>query len=120
MIALAVINGLVGLALFLFPLQTASVWPWSLTPLTARVIGGWQLASAALQWMLARQPTLETAKVGLLANVVVTTLLLVGALLHSASLNGPPLAIALYLLNTIVLGGFSAFSWLDAARRPSR
>ncbi len=120
MVALAAVAGLVGLALFLFPQRAASVWPWSLTPLTGRVIGGWYLASAALQWMLAQQRTLETAKVGLLANVVVTTLLLVGALVHSASFDGPPFAVVLYLLNTIMLGGFSVFSWLYAARRPSR
>jgi hypothetical protein len=32
---------LLGLALLLFPDQTAPLWPWTLTTLTARVIGAW-------------------------------------------------------------------------------
>lgn len=33
-----------GLALLLAPQATAPIWPWALTPLTARAIGAWSLA----------------------------------------------------------------------------
>jgi hypothetical protein len=33
-----------GFALFVAPLSTMSLWPWTLTPLTARAIGAWLLS----------------------------------------------------------------------------
>jgi hypothetical protein len=39
----AVVLGLLGLGLLLFPDSVASFWPWMLTPLTARAIGAWLL-----------------------------------------------------------------------------
>jgi hypothetical protein len=33
-----------GAALFVAPLLTAQLWPWTLTPLTARAIGAWLIA----------------------------------------------------------------------------
>ena len=37
----------IGLILFLIPSWAESVWPWTLTPLTARTVGAWLLALAA-------------------------------------------------------------------------
>jgi hypothetical protein len=37
-----------GVALFLFPGSVASWWPWTLTALTARVLGAWLLGLAAM------------------------------------------------------------------------
>src|SRR5205823_5260432 len=34
----------VGLGLFMFPQSLALVWPWALTPLTARAVGAWLAA----------------------------------------------------------------------------
>jgi len=117
MLALAVLYGAVGLGLFLLPNQMAALWPWSLTPLTSRVIGGWWFSGAALQFMLAKQETLHTAYVGLFANVLVTSLLLVGALIHRDDFDGPQVSIWLYLLSNLFLGGFSAYSWIQSAKR---
>ncbi len=39
----AVVLGLLGLGLLLFPEPVATFWPWTLTPLTARAIGAWLL-----------------------------------------------------------------------------
>lgn len=114
MLAFALVHGLIGLALFAIPGQTASLWPWSLTPLTARVIGGWWASAAALDIMLARQKTLHTARVGLFANMLITSLLVIGVLLHVNDLNGPQVSIGLYLLLNLLLGGYSAYSWIKA------
>jgi hypothetical protein len=43
----------VGLALFVDPVGQADIWPWSLTPLTARAIGAWCIGlgvAAAQAW----------------------------------------------------------------------
>jgi hypothetical protein len=114
MLGFASLYGVVGLGLILFPAQAAPLWPWSLTPLTARVIGGWWLSGATLQFMLGRQETFHTARVGLFANLLVTSLLLVGALLHFEEFNGPPISTSLYLLLNLFLGTFSAYSWIQS------
>jgi len=114
--AAAVVSLVVGLALFLFPAAITPWWPWSLTPLTARVIAGWLLGGAALQIMLARQRTLETARVGLLATIIVGVLLLGGALWHRSSLNGPQLTIAIYLLFHLGLASVALGTWIGAQR----
>ena len=113
----AIVYGVIGLGLFLLPDQMAALWPWSLTSLTSRVIGGWWLSGAALQIMLAKQETLHTARVGLFANVLVTSLLLVGALLHWGDFDGPQVSTRFYLLSNLFLGGFSAYSWIQSVKR---
>ncbi|HSL30176.1 MAG TPA: hypothetical protein VK900_13330 [Anaerolineales bacterium] len=110
------IQALIGAALFLFPEHVSPLWAWSLTPLTSRVIGGWWLSGAALQLMLARQETLHTAYVGLLANLLINSLLVAGALLHFGELNGPPASIAFYFSFCLALVGISAFSWFRAGK----
>src|SRR5439155_17396134 len=42
--ALAV--GVIGLLLFLDPVRWASIWPWTLTPLTGQAVGAWLLGIA--------------------------------------------------------------------------
>jgi hypothetical protein len=114
LLGFTVIYAVAGLALFLFPEQASDFWPWSLTPLTARVIGGWWLSGAALQIMLAQQKTLATARVGLFANSLVSFLLLTGALYHFKEFDGPQISIWLYLLLSLFLGGFSVYSWIQS------
>jgi hypothetical protein len=42
----AVVMALAGAALLLFPGETSDLWPWPLTTLTARAIGGWLVTLA--------------------------------------------------------------------------
>ena len=114
MLTFAAIYGVIGSALFFFPEQVLPLWAWSLTPLTARVIGGWWLSGASLQYMLSQQQTLHTAWVGLVANILVTCLHLIGALLHFADFNGLRVSLWLYLLLNFSLGGFSMYSWIQS------
>jgi hypothetical protein len=56
MLVFAIVSGIVGVALWVWPslfpassdLGAVPWWAWSLTPLTARVVGGWYLAAATL------------------------------------------------------------------------
>src|SRR5262245_59869676 len=123
MAALAAVSLLVGFALFVWPwivpsATPASVvpwWPWSLTALTARVVGGWYLAAATLQLTLAGQRSIATARVGLFGLMVVTTLQVMGALRYTGAFNGPVLAAGLYLLNAMSVFAFSALAWVFGA-----
>jgi hypothetical protein len=120
----ATINGIVGLALWLWPaivpasavLGAVPWWAWSLTPLTARVIGGWYLASTALFVTLSRTHPFEAVRVALLGVMCATGLELLGAVLHTKSFNGPMFMIGLYLLNAAVVLGFALFTWFRMAR----
>jgi hypothetical protein len=104
MLAFAAASAVVGLALFIAPTDVGQHWPWSLTPLTGRVIGGWYLSGAMLQWMLSRTRDVETARVGLLATVSVTVLQLLGALLNHDHFDGTSWSVAVYLGYSAVLG----------------
>jgi hypothetical protein len=117
MSAYAVLFGVVGLALFLVPDTMGEYWPWSLTFLTARVLGGWYLASAALAAALARESRLENAGIALGSVMLVTGLLLLGAALHRAEFDGPPASVALYLAVVAAYGLSGAALWQAARRR---
>ena len=118
LLGFAVASAVVGLGLFVAPTHVADIWPWSLTPLTARVIGGWYLSGAVLQWMLFRTRDVATARVGLLATVGVTVLQLLGAALQHSHFNGPSWAVALYVAYSAVLGLLAAAMLLPALLRP--
>jgi hypothetical protein len=104
MLGFAVASAATGLALFIAPTHVGDIWPWSLTPLTGRVIGGWYLSGAALQWMLWRTRDVQTARVGLLATIGVTVLQLLGAMLNHTHFDGPSWAVGLYIGYSAVLG----------------
>ncbi len=93
-------------------------WPWSLTPRAARAAGGWYLGAAALNWMLARQRSLNAAKVGLFALVLVKTLQLIGALFCESAFDGPSLARTLYIVQGAIILGYSSLTWCWTLRAP--
>jgi hypothetical protein len=115
--AFAVASALIGLVLFIAPSTIADIWPWSLTPLTGRVIGGWYLSGAALQWMLSRARHVETARVGILGTLGVTTLQLLGAVLNHDHFDGRTWAVALYAAYAATLGLVALWSWSPALQR---
>jgi len=115
--AFAVASTVIGLALFIAPTTVADIWPWSLTPLTGRVIGGWYLSGAVLQWMLSRTRHVEIARVGILGTIGVTTLQLLGALLNHSHFDGPSWAVTLYVCYAALLGVVALWSWSPAFTR---
>ena len=80
----AAVGGAVALfaaALFLlWPEGVADVWPWTLTPLTARVLGSYVATIATLGLILSRDPRWSSWKVIAETLLVFLAFLLVGAL----------------------------------------
>lgn len=113
----AVVFGAVGLALFVLPRPVSDLWPWSLTPLTSRVIGGWYLASATLALVLSRERSMVGAWIGLSAGLVVTPLLLIGATVHRDQFDGPALSTSLWLITVAGYGLTSLFYWRAGRNR---
>lgn len=106
MLLCALINGVLGVALWLSPAVFGSTpggavpwWAWTLTPLTAQVVGGWYLAAAALYWTLSQPQTQQAVRIGVFGSLCATGLELLGAVLHAGQFNGNPMMTAIYLLN---------------------
>lgn len=108
-----------GLALFLAPASQAALWPWPLTPLTARVVAAWLVAfglGAVLTWRqgdLTRTDVAATAY-GLLAVLQVVVLLRFAGTVRWAA---PATWVYLALLASILAG--SAYA-LRRLRRQDR
>ena len=109
----------VGAALFLAPAGEALLWPWPLTPLTARVVAAWLLAfglGAILTWRqgdLARTDVAATAYALLAVLQVVVLLRFVGTVRWAAPATWAYVA----LLVSILVG--SAYA-LGRLRRQDR
>lgn len=123
MSVLSIVTGIIGIALILWPFLfktqgTNSVvtwWAWTLTPLTARVAGGWYLAASVLYATLRREYTLDRVKIGLFSLILVNGLQLIGALLYRDAFNGPILGVILYLLISLTSLVFAIYTWIRRA-----
>ncbi len=118
----AVILTFIGLVLFFSPQRVLSILAWSPSQLDSMVLGSWHFAAAALQWGLAEQRTLATARVGLVMNIIVAGLLLIAVPIYRDAFNGPPLTISIYVAILAGLGVFSALAiiraWLNRTPPP--
>jgi hypothetical protein len=65
---------LMGLALFVAPETAEQLWPWSLTPLTARMVGSFYLAFGVSLFAAARENDYARIRVSSLACVVFAAL----------------------------------------------
>jgi hypothetical protein len=73
---------LFGVFMFVLPAAAAVIWPWMLTPLMARVLGGWVMFIGAGALVAVVEPRYSAYR-GLLPCVIVWDLaLLAGSLLH--------------------------------------
>lgn len=52
---LAVLYGVLGLALFILPVQLSAVFAWNISPFVAMTIGGWCLGNAWAAWLAAHR-----------------------------------------------------------------
>ena len=117
---LSIVTGILGVALILWPFvfkiaapnSAVPWWAWTLTPLTARVAGGWYLAACVLYATLAREHTLDRVRLGLFSLILVNGLQLLGAFLYRASFNGPGWGVIIYLLVSVISLSFSIFIWM--------
>jgi hypothetical protein len=82
-----VVSGLILLAaiiLFVFPEFTIRIWPWTLTPLTARVVAGWQALLGAGGLAIARDGRWSAWVIALQSISLWQVLVVVAFFLHRA------------------------------------
>lgn len=99
-----------GIVMILAPTQVISIWPWTLTPLTARVVGAiFCLGSAGLAVLV--DPRWTTVKLMLQVEALMVALMLIGAVRARAEFDtGRPITwLMLAGFLAILLG--SAYLW---------
>lgn len=111
-----------GVALFVSPAITASVWPWLLTPLTSRAIGAWLVGIGMIVGQAAWERAWERIEVATLSYAVLGLLQLVALVRFNDDVIWSRPASVAY---PVVLGGIVVFGlagyWLglQATRRAS-
>lgn len=70
------INLITAILLLLFPNFMIDIWPWQLTPLTARVIGGWFALPGVVGLMVASDPRWSSARAILQSQIFGIVLIL--------------------------------------------
>jgi hypothetical protein len=68
----------IALFMFIFPDVAISVWPWTLTQLTARVIAGWFALPGMVGLMFSREPRWSAWRIVLESQLIGIALILVG------------------------------------------
>lgn len=104
-----------GVLLFLVPAFMISIWPWTLTPLTARVVGAMVTMPGVAQVGMALDPRWSSARVGLEAQVFSLVLILISAARAWSNFN--PANAGTYLftggLTALVLFLVVLYLWME-------
>ncbi|MCU1432615.1 MAG: conserved rane protein of unknown function [Actinotalea sp.] len=79
--------GAVGAVLLLAPAESAQVWPWALTPFTARIVAAWLLSFAVATAASLRLGDLAVLRIATTAYAAFGALQLVGFGLHGDALD---------------------------------
>lgn len=116
-----------GIALFVMPASTLAIWPWALTPLTARAVGAWLIGLGAAGLTMVREGDWLRVEAAIWSIVIFAALELVAIGRYASSVNdaGAPVidwggaGIWVYLAFILSLLGIGIYSIL-ATRRSRR
>jgi hypothetical protein len=120
MLVFSIISATVGLALWAWPFNLSTLltgsavpwWAWSLTPLTAHVVGGWYLSAATLYAPLSRPHPPQAVRIALIGVIAATGLELVGAIWYRSAFNGRAVSTRFYILNAAAVFTFTLIARL--------
>lgn len=110
----------VGVALFVAPSTAKSLWPWTLTPLTARVVAAWLIAFAVAAVLTVLDRDLDRLAAGTVAYTVLGVLELLALPRFSGEVRWGSAAGIAYLVVLISVVPVGAAGWLAAARARRR
>jgi hypothetical protein len=109
----AVVITVLGLALYLVPQQAASVWPWNLTPLTARAIAAWIIPLGVIAGQIVWENDFGRVRAVMAGAVVFALLHLIAVGRYAGTIEwGSPTAwlYLFLLLATLVVGAYGWFA----------
>jgi hypothetical protein len=103
----------IGAALFLFGTEVASLWPWALTPLTARAIGAFLCGFGVAAAFAVREDDLDRLRGSALAYAALGLLELLAVAIHATDLTGSDLEQVLYIgfsASVLAVGAYGVFA----------
>jgi len=115
-----VVLGASAVALFLVPPATAHLWPWMLTPLTARMIAAWLAALAVAALLSLREGDVARVRIPAFAYVVFGVLQLLALVLYGEAFAWGSTAATVYLVALVVALGTGVAGLALAARHRPR
>jgi hypothetical protein len=77
-----------ALTMFIFPQFAIDIWPWKLSPLTARVLGGWFSLLGVGGLFTSRDPRWSAWRIPLQSITLWATLVLIGAFMNPGDFTG--------------------------------
>jgi hypothetical protein len=109
----------IGLPLFVAPTTAETLWPWPLTPLTARVVAAWLIAFGVTAAIAAVGGDLERLRSGAVAYAALGVLVLLAAARYWATIAWDGPAAWAFLAMNVAIVATGVAGW-RAARRPER
>jgi hypothetical protein len=120
--SILILTGLTGLVMFAMPvLAGETLWPWKLTPLLSRYLGGLFIGVAVGAFSCARATTWSEVRLLFPPGLTFTGLSLVATGIHFASFNPERLATWVFfgLYSIVFVAGLLAYLWYERAQRVS-
>ena len=106
----------VGTALFVRPGTAGTLWPWPLTPFTARVVAAWLAAFGVAAVLGLWERDLERLEIGAVAYTLFGVLELVALARYGEQVRWDSAAAAVYLAVLVTVVPVGAAGWLAAVR----
>jgi hypothetical protein len=113
----AVVVTAVGIALFLAPDGTASLWPWALTPLTARTVAAWLIGLGLVLLSAGRERDWATLRPAVTSYIALAVLQFIALLRYPESVDWRSPGAWLYVAFLVVVLGTGLFGARGLARR---
>jgi hypothetical protein len=110
----------VGLVLFVSPARAATLWPWTLTPLTARVVAAWLVAFGVASVLALAERDLERLEISAVAYTLFGLLQLVALARYSDTVRWGSAAATVYLvmlLTVVPTGAYGLWTSVRGRRR---
>jgi hypothetical protein len=105
-----------GLALFIAPQAALLIWPWALTPLTARAVGAWLLGLGVAAAQSVWENDWERVAIATTIYVVLGVLELLAVLRYPQFMDWSRLNAWVYLIFVLSILVFGIYGWLRVRR----
>jgi len=109
---------LIALFLFIFPNTAISIWPWTLTPLTARVVAGWFALPGVVGMAFATDVRWSSWRITLQSQIAGVVLILIGVVRAWSNFDTSKLSTWLFVAGMIML--MAALTYLYVAMEALR
>ena len=99
------------------PVLSMRIWPWELTPLTARVMGGWAALLGVGGLFISREKRWSAWRIGVQSILLWHSLVLLGAIIHRLDFQDGNL-LNWYLISVFVMlvGLVSLYLWMETLK----